>query len=314
MTARTSTRTAARPAGHVRRRSPAVKRRSAGLTAVRAGALLAMVGAALAGYGLASSPVFGLDRISTTGVVLTDGAAVRAVLDVPPGTNLVSLDTARLATRLEALPTVRAASVSAALPGTLHVQLTERRPILAWAVGDRRFLVDVDGRMIAELAKDEALPRVNPDGSVVPAAGTTATTAPPGRAAQSDPLPLLVDGRASGPALEVGDRLDPILLDAARRIGSVGPSDVGSAAAGLTVSVDDKDGFVVRPIKGGWAAVFGFYTPTLRSPELVPGQVRLLRSLLVGRETEVARVVLASQTDGTYVPRPSPSPSPSVKP
>ena len=58
----------------------------------------------------------------------------------------------------------------------------------------------------------------------------------------------------------------------------------------------------------GWRAVFGFYTASLRTPELVPGQVRLLRSLLIGREAMVDRVILASETDGTYTTRSSPSP------
>jgi hypothetical protein len=61
-------------------------------------------------------------------------------------------------------------------------------------------------------------------------------------------------------------------------------------------------------------AVFGFYTPSLRSPEMVPGQVRLLRSLLSDREDALARVVLASETDGTYVALPSPEPSASPTP
>ena len=55
--------------------------------------------------------------------------------------------------------------------------------------------------------------------------------------------------------------------------------------------------------------MFGFYTPSLRTTDLIPGQVRLLRSLLAGREATIKRVVLASQTDGTYVPRATPSPS-----
>jgi hypothetical protein len=38
--------------------------------------------------------------------------------------------------------------------------------------------------------------------------------------------------------------------------------------------------------------------------------VRLLRSLLIGREPLVERVILASETDGTYVPRPTPEPTP----
>jgi len=304
-------RSSVRPRAQIRRRTPSVKRRSAGLTTVRAGALLAMVVAALAAYGLANSPVFGLARVSTTGTALTDDAAVRAALDVPRGANLVTLDTALLATRLEALPTVRSAAVSAALPDTLQIRVAERRPILAWAVGERRFLVDVEGRLIAELAPDDELPRLAPDGSIATrSAGASVGSMSP----KGSPLPLLTDRRSSGLTLEVGDRLTTILLDAARRIGSVEPSDVGSAMGGLVVSVDDEDGFVLRPAKGGWVAVFGFYTPSLRSPELIPGQVRLLRSLLAAREDEVARIVLASGTDGTYVPRLSPSPSPSPKP
>jgi hypothetical protein len=123
-----------------------------------------------------------------------------------------------------------------------------------------------------------------------------------------------VDKRSTGASLRIGDRLGPVELDAARRLGSLEPSDVGSSAKALTVTVDDANGFVVRSAGGRWAAVFGFYTPTIRAPTLVPGQVRLLRSLLAGREGEVARIVLASETDGTYVPRPSPSPDPSSAP
>ena len=43
--------------------------------------------------------------------------------------------------------------------------------------------------------------------------------------------------------------------------------------------------------------------------ELIPGQVRLLRSLLLGREGLIERIVLASETDGTYVPKPTPKPT-----
>jgi hypothetical protein len=297
-------RTVARTAGHVRRRDTTVRRRSAGLTAVRAGAALAMIAAAAAVYGLATSPVFGLDRVSTGGATLTDDAVLQAAIGVPTGTNLVTLDTSELVARLEAIPTVRDAHVTVALPGSLQVQLTERRPILAWAVGERRFLVDVDGRLIAELSSDAAIPALAEDGSVAGAEGATG----------AESLPLLTDRRKGDAGLEVGDRLDAVDLDAARRLGSLRPSDVGTAAASLAVTVDDTNGFVLRPVKGRWSAVFGFYTPTLRSPDIVPGQVRLLRSLLVDRESQVGRVVLASATDGTYVARPSPSPSPVASP
>jgi hypothetical protein len=87
------------------------------------------------------------------------------------------------------------------------------------------------------------------------------------------------------------------------------PADVGSGAATLAVQVTDESGFVVRAQPAGWVAIFGFYTPSLRTTELVPEQVRLLRSLLDGREPEVQRVILASGTDGTYVPRGTPRPT-----
>ena len=71
----------------------------------------------------------------------------------------------------------------------------------------------------------------------------------------------------------------------------------------------DASGFVVRSGTGGWSAVFGFYTPSLRTVDLIPEQVRLLRSLLIGREPLVDRVILASGTDGTYIPKPTPKPT-----
>ncbi len=87
------------------------------------------------------------------------------------------------------------------------------------------------------------------------------------------------------------------------------PADVGSSAASLAVEVTDQNGFVVVAKPDGWSAVFGFYTPSLRTTVLVPDQVRLLRSLLIGREQLVDRVILASATDGTYLPRATPTAS-----
>jgi hypothetical protein len=42
--------------------------------------------------------------------------------------------------------------------------------------------------------------------------------------------------------------------------------------------------------------------------------VRLLRSLLLGREPRVEKVILASETDGTYIEKPSASPGASPAP
>jgi hypothetical protein len=79
-------------------------------------------------------------------------------------------------------------------------------------------------------------------------------------------------------------------------------------AAQLNVAATDADGFIVAA-PGGWTAVFGFYSPATRSTDIVPEQVRLLRSLLDGREDTVRRIILASGTDGTYVLRATPRPT-----
>jgi hypothetical protein len=98
-------------------------------------------------------------------------------------------------------------------------------------------------------------------------------------------------------------------LDAATRLASLVPADIGSGAEGLAVWVTDEHGFIVRTRPPSWFAVFGYYTASLRTPELIPGQVRLLRSLLYGREATLERIILASPTDGTYIAKPTPKPS-----
>jgi hypothetical protein len=132
--------------------------------------------------------------------------------------------------------------------------------------------------------------------------------------AEAKALPIVDDRRTSSAGLTLGMRLDPVDLDAATRLGSLVPADVGSEAESLGVSVTDAGGFLVHAKPSGWDAIFGFYTPSLRTPELIPGQVRLLRSLLIGREQLVDRVILASDTDGTYIPKPTPTPVESARP
>jgi hypothetical protein len=65
--------------------------------------------------------------------------------------------------------------------------------------------------------------------------------------------------------------------------------------------VDERDGWTLVPAaEDPWVAVLGFYGPRLRGPEMIPEQVRLLRSLLAGREARILRVVLAGDREGTF--------------
>jgi hypothetical protein len=226
----------------------------------------------------------GLSRTEIPTLTWTAEASMRDALGPIAGGNVFRLDTAPLEARLLDLPAVASADVSVALPDVaLVVRIEERQPVLAWQVRDRRFIADASGAIFATLGATAPLP-----------AGVA-----------------VVDDRREGAIspLAIGRRLAPVDVDVATRLGSLTPADVGSGAERLRVSVTDADGFVVTT-SGGWTAVFGFYSPATRSTDLIPGQVRLLRSLLAGREATVRRIILASATDGTYVPRTTPRPTP----
>jgi hypothetical protein len=268
------------------RRTRRVRRATPRLSVARAGAALAMLASAGAIYGVGASPAFEYTRLQLDGAVYTDPGAAEAAVAPAHGVNLFQLATGPLESALEALPSVDQATVEVQLPGTLAVHVREKLPVLVWKVGARRYLADGEGRLFGRLGDD-------------PPAGA------------SD-LPVIDDRRAASAGLSIGARLDPQDIDAATRLASLVPGDVGSAAGELQVRVTDENGFVVRADPQGWLAIFGFYTPSLRTPDLIPGQVRLLRSLLIGREPLVERVVLASETDGTYIARPTPKPSPSA--
>lgn len=267
-------------------RSRRIRRASGGLSPVRAGAILALLLSAAGIYGVANSSAFAYTDLRLEGAAYTDPAAVEEALDTARGENLFLVRTAPLADAVRSLPTVRDVSVGVRLPDTLVVSVRERDAILVWRIGARRYLVDPDGRLFARLGADQP----------VEAAG----------------LPVVDDRRAASAGLSIGRSLDPVDLDAATRLASLVPSDVGSEAETLAVQVTDANGFVLRGRSYDWAAIFGFYTQSLRTPEIIPGQVRLLRSLLIGREPLVSRVVLASETDGTYFPKPTPTPVPSA--
>ena len=245
-----------------------------------------MLLSAAAIYGVANSPAFSYATRPSRAPRSPIRPRSWPLLDDARGANLFALVTRPFEERIRELPTVRSADVSVRLPDTLGGQASrERTPILVWQVGARRYLVD------ARRAAVRGLPGE-----------------PPPEAAAG--LPVVEDRRAASVGLSVGRALDRVDLDAATRLGSLVPADVGSEAEALYVFVDRRDRLHASGRKPAtWQAVFGFYTPTLRTPELIPGQVRLLRSLLIGREPLIDRIILASETDGTYTTKATPLPS-----
>ena len=268
-----------------------MKRASAGLTPVRAGAALALLVAIGGLYGTVASDTFAARETLIEGATWTSLDSVRSALAVPAGTNVFMLRTSDLEQRLEDLPSIADAHVSVGLPDQVRVNLVERIALLGWRVGDRTFLVDATGTLFGELPPD----------------------APEAAAS----LPVIRDLRATSGELSVGSTLDPPSLDAALRLGSLTAADIGSTSQSLGIRVDDTNGFVLTGEPAGWSAIFGFYTPTLRTTDLIPGQIRLLRSFMLDprhAEDDVVRIILADGKSGTWVPRRTPAPSPSSKP
>jgi cell division septal protein FtsQ len=245
------------------------------MTPLRAGAILLMLLCAAGAYGVVGTGAFAFRHLKVDGEHYTSEDTVTTALAIQQGANLVRLRTDTLVAALRTIPTVRDAQVSIELPDTVRVRIDERQPILIWAAGESRFLVDRAGLLFATAA-DEA-------------------------AATIADLKVIHDTRTSAGGLFVGATLDPIDLDVATRLGSLKPADLASAAADLTVTIDDTGGFVVSSGRDSWLATFGIYTPTLRPPSIVAGQVRLLRSILVERgEANLARIDLAKTTEGTF--------------
>ena len=259
------------------------------MTPVRAAALLAMLASAGAIYGLTAGSAFGMSRIEVTGATITGDDVIRQRLALAPGQNLFDIAAEPLEAGLREIPAVAAADVSIGLPDRVSVAVVERQPIVIWRVGERRLLVDQGGLLFAELASSTALPSV-------------------------DGLPIVNDSRSTAANLGIGTTLDTVDLDAAFRLASLTPAQVGSAAAALSVAVTDENGFVVSSGPKGWEAIFGFYGVSLRTTALIPGQVQLLKTLLVGREATVKTVILADDREGTYIPKATPKPSASAKP
>lgn len=257
------------------------------MSPTRSAAILAMLVTAGAVYGLAATPAFGFERLEVRGTTLTSETAIRDQLGLPDGTNLVALTTDPIESRLRQLPSVGAVDVSVGLPDVLRVDVTERRPIVIWAIDDRRYAVDDTGYLFAEVSK-------NPSDEI------TST-------------PVVIDERIRAVPLGVSSSLDPVDLDAATRLGSLTPVQIGSSAASLRVRITDERGFTLTSGRDSWVAVFGFYGQNQRTPALITGQVQLLTALLAGREATIQTVILADDKEGTFVPKPTPKPSATPK-
>ncbi|MHA1537964.1 MAG: cell division protein FtsQ/DivIB [Alphaproteobacteria bacterium] len=88
--------------------------------------------------------------------------AIKQALGARRGTPILDFDLLGAKARIEALPWVARAVVERRLPDTIHVGISERRPIARWRLGGATLLVDADGVAIRtdKLRQWSALPLI----------------------------------------------------------------------------------------------------------------------------------------------------------
>ncbi|HEX6141606.1 MAG TPA: cell division protein FtsQ/DivIB [Geminicoccaceae bacterium] len=90
----------------------------------------------------------GVDQILLDGRIRTSRQAVLDHLGVHAGDPILGLAPEDLSARLEDLTWVESAEVVRLLPGTLHVRLSERRPLALWQKDGRLALIDHAGGVV----------------------------------------------------------------------------------------------------------------------------------------------------------------------
>ncbi|OAN46630.1 cell division protein [Paramagnetospirillum marisnigri] len=104
--------------------------------------------------------------ITVSGRRRTPTDQVVTALAAHHGDPILGLDIFAARSRLEALPSVRAAAVERRLPGAVHVSIVERQPVALWQTEGRFVLVDRDGHRIPGAIEGfEDLPLIVGDGA-----------------------------------------------------------------------------------------------------------------------------------------------------
>lgn len=154
--------------------------------------LVVVTGVLAAGYGFSVSPALDVDRLRVVGAQRADPAAIAFASGVSTGDPMLRVDGGAVARRVEALPWVGHASVRRRWPGTVEVEVVERRAVAQLpATGGGWAQVDASGRVLARSRQ--------PSGSMVLLRGLVAGR--PGTSLDRSARPALRVAAAMGPAM-----------------------------------------------------------------------------------------------------------------
>lgn len=263
----------------------------------RIGVVLLFTSALIAPPALAASGRLVVDSVRIIGLELLNEQAISNLAGISTGESLLGIELRATERAIEANPFVARARARIGIPGELRIEIHETPLLLRWQRGGETLLVSGSGRLLGRI-----------DSPLLSVRGATAAAS----------LPLVEDA-TSLPFVQLGEEISALDLDIVTRLASITPEDLGSSADLLTIQRDPQYGYLLQGVGEGftWNAVFGIYSATIRPVEMLPAQVRLLRSLLASRERGIGWVILADGQAGTFTDpgvRPPPPPSPSASP
>jgi cell division septal protein FtsQ len=226
-------------------------------------ALLAFAALVTGGVLLVNGPWLRVGEFAFAGTTFTPASDVEALLAAYRGTSILALDGSALSRQLESLPAVARARVEPVLPDRLQVTITEKRPAVVWQTATAQLVGATDGSVIGALPNALPLP------------------------AELAKLPRVQDQR-SGPQMAVGEAIPSEELELAKRLVTLDPELLGSAAHRFRVRVDTIYGFVLIPDGARWEAAIGYPTPEPGAgpPDIVgqlDAQVAAIRTLFSTR-------------------------------
>ena len=110
---------------------------------------------------LLAQPAFRPGHVEVSGLRHLTTAQVRSALNLPADRNIFFLSQAELGQRVQALPWVRSAAVSLALPDRVSVTVTEWKPSAVLQVGEATYYVNDLGVVLDPAAEAGGLPVIN---------------------------------------------------------------------------------------------------------------------------------------------------------
>lgn len=110
---------------------------------------------------------FGVDQVSVTGHHFTSDADIFDALDLPNVRTFAEFNAEAALKRIERLSWVDTAQITRVFPGSLSVQVRERRPSAIWDRGDKSYLIDASGRVLGPIPTNNSwqLPHVAGEGA-----------------------------------------------------------------------------------------------------------------------------------------------------